>query len=115
RCLHGETNGDRLALTLTTLTDETPLVPSKIRDRAFGLVTPTVRLGVTGLARAGKTVFITALVHNLIHGGRLPMFKAYSGGRITGAAPEPQPDDDVPRFDYEQHVRDLVDERVWPD
>ena len=27
---------------------------------------PVVRLGVTGLSRAGKTVFITALVHNLM-------------------------------------------------
>ena len=26
---------------------------------------PVLRLGVTGLSRAGKTVFITALVHNL--------------------------------------------------
>ncbi|MEC6999181.1 YcjX family protein [Brucella abortus] len=29
-------------------------------------------MGVTGLSRAGKTVFISALVHNLVHGGRLP-------------------------------------------
>ncbi|MGD2024704.1 MAG: YcjX family protein, partial [Methyloceanibacter sp.] len=35
-------------------------------DYASGLVTPTIRLGVTGLARSGKTVFIAALVHNLI-------------------------------------------------
>jgi uncharacterized protein len=28
----------------------------------------TVRLGVTGLSRAGKTVFITALVANLLTG-----------------------------------------------
>lgn len=43
-----------------------------IGDYASGLVSPTVRLGVTGLARSGKTVFITALVHNLIASGRLP-------------------------------------------
>ena len=65
---------------LTTITDETRLVFANFGDRATGLVTPTVRLGVTGLARAGKTVFITALVHNLVHGGRLPLFKAYAGG-----------------------------------
>src|SRR4029077_3653 len=101
--------------TFRAITDEARIVFDNVLDAATGGGTPTLRLGVTGLARAGKTVFITALVHNLIHGGRLPLFKAYSGGRITGAAPEPQPDDDVPRFDYEQHVRDLVDERVWPD
>jgi predicted YcjX-like family ATPase len=100
---------------LTTITDEARLVLANIGDRAFGLVTPTVRLGVTGLARAGKTVFITALVHNLIHGGRLPLFKSYAAGRVSGAALQPQPDDHVPRFDYERHVEALVDERVWPE
>ena len=100
---------------LASIADEARLALATFAERAVGIVAPSLRLGVTGLARAGKTVFITALVHNLIHGGRLPLFKAYSSGRITGAALEPQPDDDVPRFDYEQHVRDLVDERVWPD
>jgi hypothetical protein len=100
---------------LTTITDETRLALANLGDRATGIVTPTVRLGVTGLARAGKTVFIAALVHNLIHGGRLPLFSAYASGRVSGARLEPQPDDAVPRFDYERHVGALVDERVWPD
>lgn len=100
---------------LTTITDETRLVIANIGDRATGIVTPTVRLGVTGLARAGKTVFIAALVHNLIHGGRLPLFKSYAAGRVAGARLEPQPDDGVPRFDYESHVKALVNDRIWPD
>jgi predicted YcjX-like family ATPase len=100
---------------LTTITDETRLILANLGDRATGIVTPSVRLGVTGLARAGKTVFITALVHNLIHGGRLPLFKAYASGRVAGARLEPQPDDAVPRFDYESHVKALVDERIWPE
>jgi predicted YcjX-like family ATPase len=83
-------------------------------DFAMGLATPTLRLGVTGLSRAGKTVFITALVHNLLHGGRLPLFRAAADGRLSGAALEPQPDDAVPRFDYEAHVKTLVEERLWP-
>ena len=61
---------------LTTLTDEARLALATLGDRAADLVSPTVRLGVTGLARAGKTVFITALVHNLVHGGRLPLFRS---------------------------------------
>jgi predicted YcjX-like family ATPase len=97
------------------LTDEARLALATLGDRAADFVSPTVRLGVTGLARAGKTVFITALVHNLVHGGRLPLFRSYSTGRVTGAKLEPQPDDDVPRFDYEDHVRALVDQRTWPD
>jgi len=102
-------------LRLSTLTDETRLAATTLVDRATGLFTPTIRLGVTGLARAGKTVFITALIHNLLHGGRLPLFHAYSSGRISEALLEPQPDDAVPRFDYENHVRTLVEERLWPD
>ena len=47
-----------------------------IGDFASDLVEPTVRLGVTGLARSGKTVFITALVHNLMAGARMPFFDA---------------------------------------
>ena len=100
---------------LTTITDETRLALANLADRATGMVTPSVRLGVTGLARAGKTVFIAALVHNLVHGGRLPLFRAYASGRVAGARLEPQPDDAVPRFDYESHVRALVEERLWPD
>jgi predicted YcjX-like family ATPase len=102
-------------LQLSTITDETRLALSTLVERTAGMRTRSIRLGVTGLARAGKTVFISALVHNLIHGGRLPLLKAYSSGRVTGARLEPQPDDAVPRFDYESHVRALVDERIWPE
>src|SRR5215475_6021720 len=78
------------------------------------LFNPTVRLGVTGLSRAGKTVFITALVHGLTRGGRFPVFEALASGRIAGARLAPQPDDAVPRFDYENHLRSLIEERCWP-
>src|SRR3974377_313118 len=79
------------------------------------LINPTVRLGVTGLSRAGKTVFITALVHGLVRGGRFPVFSALAQGRIARADLAPQPDDGVPRFDYEAHLRALLDQRQWPD
>lgn len=99
---------------IATITDEARIAVDNALDTIFGGGTPTVRLGVTGLSRAGKTVFITALVHNLIQGGRLPLFEAYAQGRLVEARLMPQPDDDVPRFDYEAHVRDLIDKRVWP-
>jgi predicted YcjX-like family ATPase len=87
-----------------------------IGDYASDLVTPTVRLGVTGLARSGKTVFITALVHNLIAGGRLPFFDAAAQGRLLRAYLEPQPDEIVPRFDFEKHLADLTGAPPhWPD
>src|SRR5690242_6960125 len=97
---------------ITTFTDEARLAVDNMLGAVFGGEGATVRLGVTGLSRAGKTVFITALIHNLIHGGRLPLFQAYAGGRLAEARLMPQPDDEVPRFDYEAHVRDLVEKRV---
>ena len=78
------------------------------------LTTPTVRLGVTGLSRAGKTVFITALVHALTEGTASPALMPH---RLPGfrAFLEPQPDDDIPRFAYEQHLDALAgDPPQWP-
>ncbi|WP_334175661.1 YcjX family protein [Pseudoxanthobacter sp.] len=99
---------------LSTFTDEARLALETLVERAQEIARPGVRLGVTGLSRAGKTVFITALVHNLIHGGRLPMFAPAAAGRIAGAKLDPQPDDAVPRFDYEAHIGALVHDRLWP-
>jgi predicted YcjX-like family ATPase len=74
-----------------------------------------LRLGVTGLSRAGKTVFVTALVNNLIANARLPVLAASAEGRIAGARLAPQPDDAVPRFPYEEHLAALSGpSRHWP-
>jgi predicted YcjX-like family ATPase len=100
---------------LTTFTDEALIAFDTLSERAAALASPSLRLGVTGLSRAGKTVFISAFVHNLIHGGRLPLFQAQKSGRIARAFLEQQPDDAVPRFQYEDHIAALVNERVWPD
>ena len=87
-----------------------------VRSYIGDLGTPTIRLGVTGLARAGKTVFITALVRNLVHGGRLPFLSAYADGRVARAFLAPQLDDAVPRFDYEGHLATLAqDPPAWPE
>lgn len=100
-------------------TDLVPAATDAVRSAgaAIGdLLTPTLRLGVTGLARSGKTVFITALVRSLISAGRLPFFSPHADGRIDSAFLEPQPDDTVPRFDYEGHVAALGrDPPEWPD
>lgn len=86
------------------------------QDVTAQLLVPSVRLGVTGLARSGKTVFITSLVHNLIAGGRLPFFEAQAQGRILRAYLEPQPDDAVPRFDYEGNLAKLTaPDPQWPE
>ena len=98
----------------TRLTDEIQIAMGSLADFTGDLVTPSVRLGVTGLSRAGKTIFITSLIHNLLHGGRLPLFEARTSGRLARAALSHQPNDTIPRFAYEDHIASLLDEGVWP-
>jgi predicted YcjX-like family ATPase len=95
------------------IVEEARLTARALKDYGDHFFHPTVRLGVTGLSRAGKTVFITALIHGLTRGGRFPIFEPFATGRIARARLAPQPDDAVPRFNYENHVRTLV-ERHWP-
>src|SRR5438552_3353381 len=96
--------------------DSARIAAGGMRDIAAGLGRPSLRLGVTGLARSGKTVFITALVHALLKSARLPLFDAYAQGRIARAYLEPQPDDDLPRFAYEDHAAGLTGaDRHWPE
>jgi predicted YcjX-like family ATPase len=103
-----------MALRFTDIVEEARLSARALLDFGDNLFNPTVRLGVTGLSRAGKTVFITALVHGLVRGGRFPVFESLATGRIAQARLAPQPDDAVPRFDYESHLRSLIDQRCWP-
>nr|WP_241557922.1 YcjX family protein [Falsirhodobacter deserti] len=77
---------------------------------------PVIRLGVTGLSRAGKTVFITGLVANLLDRGRMPQLKAQSDGRIESVWLQPQPDITLPRFEFENHLAALTgDDPRWPE
>ncbi len=76
---------------------------------------PVIRLGVTGLSRAGKTVFITGLVANLLDRGRMPQLRAAALNRIEAVHLQPQPDDTLPRFAYEDHLAALTgDAPRWP-
>jgi len=103
-----------MAFSINDIVEEARLSARSLLDYGDSFFNPTVRLGVTGLSRAGKTVFITALVHGLVRGGRFPVFESLATGRIATARLEPQPDDAVPRFDYENHLRNLIDDRRWP-
>ena len=99
-----------------SLTDDITLALKNLAGFAGGLVNPTVRLGVTGLSRSGKTVFITALVHALVSGGKLPLFSGHAEGRIRKVSLAPQPDDVIPRFPYEDHLLALTGaDRHWPE
>ncbi|QBX33594.1 YcjX family protein [Paracoccus liaowanqingii] len=82
----------------------------------LGLSDPVVRIGVTGLSRAGKTVFITSLVANMLERGRMQSLRAAADGRLKAVWLQPQPDDTIPRFDFERHLATLTGpEPRWPD
>lgn len=101
---------------LTEVMDAGRLAAGGLRDFAAGFVSPTLRLGVTGLSRSGKTVFITALVHALTSGARLPLLSARTSGRISRIYLEPQPNDELPRFAYEEHLAALTSNPPrWPE
>ena len=76
---------------------------------------PVIRLGVTGLSRAGKTVFITSLVANLMDRGRMPQLEAAASGAIRTAYLQPQPNDTLPRLAYETYLAQLTaPDPSWP-
>ena len=95
-----------MATSFTDLIEQARQATRALVEFGEGLLSPTVRLGVTGLSRAGKTVFITALVHGLVRGGRFPVFEALASGRVASARLAPQPDDAVPRFRRAAQRRD---------
>ena len=103
-------------MNLTQLPQAALTSASRKADAARSLVFETrLRLGVTGLARAGKTVFITSLVSNLLARDRLPHLMAHSQERIESVILQPQPDDTVPRFEYERHRDQLLGpDPIWP-
>lgn len=99
-----------------SLRDEFGIALSNLADAATAIGTPTVRLGVTGLSRAGKTIFITALVQALLTGARLPGFSPLAEGRLIGARLAEPPDPSIPRFQFEQHLEALTGpEPHWPE
>ncbi|PVE23673.1 amino acid regulated cytosolic protein [Microvirga sp. KLBC 81] len=99
---------------ITDLASRAGSAAQSLWEASGQLIQPTLRLGVTGLARSGKTVFTTALVHHLTRGTNLPAFRASAEGRIRRAHLSPQPDDAVPRFPFEEHMAALTQDRRWP-
>ncbi len=104
-------------MVITTLADGVWRGVETVQDRVSEtFFEPVIRLGVTGLARSGKTVFITSLVANLLDTGRMPHLLAASEGRIAASFLQPQPDDTVPRFAFETYLGALTSQTPsWPD
>ena len=104
-------------MVISTIADTLTRGIENVTDTVSGtFFEPVIRLGVTGLARSGKTVFITSLVANLMDRARMPGLLAQSEGRILSAYLQPQPDDTLPRFDFETHLGALTAQNPhWPD
>ena len=105
-----------IAVVLTTLADGLARSVENVTETLTAPFSDTViRLGVTGLSRAGKTVFITSLVANMMDRGRMPQLKAAADGSIHTAFLQPQPDDTLPRFAFEDHLAKLTSPTpTWP-
>ncbi len=104
-------------LVISTIADQIARTVEGVSDTLTAPFSdPVIRLGVTGLSRAGKTVFITSLVANLMDRGRMPQLEAATTGAIQTAYLQPQPDDTVPRFHYEAYLSQLTSpDPSWPD
>jgi predicted YcjX-like family ATPase len=79
----------------------------------------TVNLAVTGLSRAGKTVFITSLVHNLLSAlhqpYRMPLLKVVSDGRLVGARLANDKTNRLPQFPYKRNIEQMAASPAnWP-
>ena len=79
----------------------------------------TVSLAVTGLSRAGKTVFITSLVHNLLSAlhqpHRMPLLRVVGDGRLVAASLAGSKNYRLPRFPYEKNIEHMAASPAnWP-
>ncbi len=80
----------------------------------------TIRIGITGLARAGKTALLTSLAANLLalSAGRpaLPAVSEGLRGRRLKVTIAPAAASNIPRFDVASHVASLAaDPPRWPE
>ena len=82
-----------------------------------------IRLAVTGLSRAGKTVFITSLIQNLLALGQgrntLPLISRRlnggGGSRLQSVRVVPTGVQTMPHFDFAEKLADLsADQPAWP-
>lgn len=98
------------------------LLESGLRAADDTLNETTIRLAVTGLTRAGKTVFIVSALANLLAMGRrvdtLPALSRRLGGgeRLLSVARAPSGSSTLPHFDLDTKLDALAGrEPAWPD
>ena len=75
------------------------------------LPSDTIKIAITGLSRAGKTLFITSLIDQLLHQNRLSSIRASTSPfKVTIQAPL----SNIKRFDYYTLINTLKNEYTWP-
>src|SRR5438874_1417998 len=79
---------------IRAIAEETRLAARAVLEFGSHLLHPTIRLGVTGLSGAGKTVFITALVHALKLSYEEPRHRLASRWHAHLGTLDPQADED---------------------
>jgi predicted YcjX-like family ATPase len=80
----------------------------------------SINLAVTGLSRAGKTVFITSLVHNLLSAlhqpHRMPLLTVVRDGRLIAARLADGKPGRLKRFPYEENIAHMAANPAdWPE
>ncbi|HIJ84254.1 MAG: YcjX family protein [Magnetococcales bacterium] len=102
-------------MTLGTLVTE---ARKNVENLLYLAMDRRIRLAVTGLNQAGKTIFITSLIHQLLLGARLgglPFFQVVAEGRFQGAKIVLQPNMDIAAFRYDQFIQTLTQNpSQWP-
>jgi predicted YcjX-like family ATPase len=102
----------RIPFTITLPT----ALPTSLTELAKG---STVNIAVTGLSRAGKTVFITSLVHNLLSAiydpELMPLLGVASERRLVSAKLAGAKASRLPRFPYQRNIEKMTaSPPVWP-
>jgi predicted YcjX-like family ATPase len=80
----------------------------------------SINLAVTGLSRAGKTVFITSLVHNILSAlhqpHRMPLLTVVRDGRLIAARLAEGRTGRLKRFPYEENIAHMAANPAdWPE
>src|ERR1700730_15515791 len=102
----------RIAFTITL----PAALPTSLTELVKG---STVNIAVTGLTRAGKTVFFTSLIHNLLSAiydpELMPLLGVASERRLVSAKIAGAKASRLPRFPYQRNIEKMpASPPVWP-